>query len=372
MKRSTRMRIKTLILLFAALMFATPILLKAEAQLPNRVRKPASPEALRLARFKAAARKLLVKKLTNKDGTPTKIYVLPPIDYTTSKAKTAVMNTITKNIKMYDPILSVKEGEFPLTGVTLEQFRKAIATNRADVIFVTVMYPTNFDMYLYDKRRPFQIYAHTEPISSVARYNLSNDAATYYTKLLIRRTLYRFIKNQYYELPRDNSSPILKSEIPRYIASKESLEKVNREMRTKFYVGTGIGAMMSLGGSGTWNSNLLGFQAAYNVADSFYLEGAVDLAAYNAFIGSVKYLFSNKQQSFKFTGGLGLATVMDKKTLNWDQTDGIKTGSVFAVPSFTFLYPIVDVYLKAETQVFIGLNNRNYIFTLLPGVVVLF
>jgi len=361
-------------LLFAALaLFSMPKLASAEGQLPNRMRRPASPEALRLARFKAAARKLLVRKLSNKDGSPAKIYVLPPIDYTTSKAKKAVMSTITKNIKAYDPIIEVKEGEFPLTAVTLEQFRKAIASNHADIIFVTVMYPSNFDMYLYDKRRPFQIYAHTEPISSVARYNLSNDAATYYTKLLVRRTLYRFIKNQYYELPRDNSNPILKSEIPRYIASKESLEKVNREMRTKFYAGMGIGAMMSVGaGSQTWNSNLLGFQAAYSFADSFYAEGAVELAAYNAVVGSIKYLFSNKQQSFKLTGGLGLSTVMNQKTLNWDQTDSIPGGSIFAVPSLTFLYPIVDVYLKAETQLFIGLNNRNYIFTVLPGVIVLF
>jgi hypothetical protein len=333
----------------------------------------ASPEAIRLSRFKAAARKRLTRKFTNKDGTPAKVFILPPIDYTTLQVPAVVTDTITRNIKLYNPSFNVREGKFPLPSVTLEGFRKAIASLKADIIIVTVMYPTNFDLYLYDRRTPFQVYAHTEPIANAAQYDLSRDAASYYTKLLVRRTLYRFIKNQYYELPRDNSPPVLQAEIPRFIASQETLEKINREMRTNLYASTGIGAALSRGPNGRfWNSNLFGIQAGYNFYEKFYAELGFQMFAYNTLVASAKYLFSNKQDTFKLMGGIGVSMIADRKTLNWDQFDSVKPTAIFAVPSLTVLFPIVDVYLKAEGQAYIGINQRSVILTVMPGLFVMF
>ncbi|NBX69689.1 MAG: hypothetical protein EBR01_12080 [Proteobacteria bacterium] len=334
-----------------------------------------SAEAVKLDKFKQSAKRILMNKLSMPDGGNAKIHVLRPINYTDLKSIEPLRNTIQSSIEKYDPSISVSKTDQTLPSLTLESFRLAVAKLNTEIIIVEILNASNFEMYLYDKRTPTQIYAHTEPLSSAARYDLTTEAANYYTKLLIRRTMYRYIKNLYYEMPRDDSPPILQSEIPRYIASAASLEVVNREADSNFYLSAGLGAAISRGKEGKfWNSNLISGQIAVRIYDKLYLEGSLNMFAYNAITGSLKYLFYDRNKSFRLMAGIGGSYFLyDRQVLNWDQTNGGLQQNYYIVPSISAMLPISHVYLKAEAQLFIPYRaSSRYVFAILPGVLVMF
>ncbi|MBM4317526.1 MAG: hypothetical protein FJ116_08610 [Deltaproteobacteria bacterium] len=335
----------------------------------------ASAEEIRLDLFKKAARRILNKKLTLPNGDSAKVYVLKPINYTDLKTVEPIVATIEGTIQSYDQNIDVRISDQTMPALTLESFRLAVAKLNAEIVIISVLNTSSFEMYMYDKRTPSQIYAHTEPLASAARYQLNTEAAVYYTKLLIRRTLYRYIRNQYYEMPRDDSPPLLQSEIPRYIASSQSLELINREARSHFYVSAGLGAAISRGSRAKyWNSNLLSGQLALRVYDKLYLEGSFNMFAYNAVVGSIKYLFSNRDSSFRIMGGIGFSRFLrDRQVLNWDQTEGGLENKSYIVPSVSLLLPIADIYLKAEAQVYMPFRTTNrYVFAVMPGLLFMF
>ena len=335
---------------------------------------PSTPEQQRLQRFKAAARSRLVKKLTGKRGTASPIVILPPFDYTNLQKPEVVTETIRKSIQVYDPKINIRLDSQKMSALNLEEFRKATNNLKSDVIVITVMHPTNFDLYLYDARTPFQIYAHSEPIAGAAQYELTKEAAQYYTKILVRRTLYRYIKNQYYELPREQTPLVLQAEIPRYLTSQESIERINREAHANFYAGVGLGAALSSGRqSGKyWNSNLVSLEVGYKILPDVFGGVGLDMSAYNVANVFGKYMVSDKQKFFKLSVGLSLGYSMWRKTLNWDETDAIRNGTTLLAPSLCFLLPIQDVYLKAEGKAYIGLNRRAIILTIAPGLLLQF
>ncbi len=334
-----------------------------------------SAEAVRIEKFKQSAKNILINKLTKSDGDSAKIYILKPINYTDLKTLEPVVSTIESSIQAYSSSINVKKTDQTMPSLTLESFRFTIAKLNAEIVIISVLNANNFEMYLYDKRTPNQIYAHTESLSSSARYDLNAEAASYYTKLLIRRTLYRYIKNQYYEMPRDDSPAILQSEIPRYIASTSSLELVNREAKSHFYFSAGLGAAISRGKAGKiWNSNLISGKLAVRVYDKLYLETSLNMFAYNAVTGSFKYLFSERNSPFRFMGGLGVSYFLeDRLVVNWDQTSGDLQKKYYIVPSVSIMLPISHVYLKAEAQLYIPYKSSNrYVFAIMPGLLVMF
>lgn len=335
---------------------------------------PSAPETSRLQKFKAAARARLVKKLTNKNGKPAAITILPPVDYTTLQQPQMILDTIKKAVQVYDPKIKIDVSPYQMQALNLENFRKATNTLKSDVIIAPVMYPTNIDIYLYDSRTPLQIYAHSEPIAGAAQYDLTKDAAQYYTKTLVRRTLYRYIKNQYYELPREDSPTVLKSEIPRFIASQETLAMLNRDAHANWYASAGIGAALSSGKySGKyWNSNLVSLEVGHRIKDNFFATLNLDMFAYNVAGVFGKYMIVDKDKSFKISAGLGLAYSIWRHTLDWDQNDSIRTATILAAPDLTVLLPIADVYLKAEARLYVGVNRRAYVLTLCPGLLIQF
>ena len=335
----------------------------------------ASAEEIRLQLYKQSAKKILIKKLTKPDGDSVKISVLKPINYTDMKTVEPIVTTIENAIQSYDPNLDVRISDQSMPSLTLESFRLSVAKLSTDIVIISVLNTSSFEMYMYDKRTPNQIYAHTEPLSSAARYELTSEASTYYTKLLIRRTLYRFIRNQYYEMPRDDSPPLLQSEIPRYVASTQSLELINREARSHFYISAGLGAAISKGVRDKfWNSNFMSGQVALKVYDKLYLEGSFNMFAYNAVVGSFKYLFSSRDSAFRIMGGLGFSYFLeDRQVINWDQTEGGLQRKYYIVPSVSLLMPIADIYLKAEAQVYIPFRTTNrYVFAIMPGLLFMF
>ena len=334
-----------------------------------------SAEAMQIEQFKTSATQSLINKLTTSEGKSSKVYVLRPINYTSLKVINPITSLIKDTIQAYGSSINVSTSDSTMPSLTLESFRTIVAKLNTDIVIISVLTNNNFEMYLYDKRTPFQIYAHTEPLASAARNELTSEASLYYTRLLIRRTLYRFIKDQYYEMPRDDSSPILKSEIPRYIASAESLEMINREVRSHFYISAGLGAAISKGVTAKyWNSNLISGQLALRVYDKLYIETSLNMFAYNALSGSLKYLFSDRSSSFKWMFGLGFSYFLeDRQVLNWDQSNGNLQKKYYVVPSVSLMLPISDVYLKAEAQVYIPFKTTSrYVLAIMPGVLIMF
>lgn len=328
-----------------------------------------SNEQTKLAKFKKAARKLLLSRLLNSENKSVRIRILPPMDYTSLQTPNVVTETIQRGIRMYDENLNVEIAEYKMKSLTLEQFRDAVTKLNTDLLFVTVMHASNFDMYLYDRRMPYQIYAHSEPIATSAQYDLTAEVAAYYSKLLVRRTLYRFIKNQAYELPRDESPPLLKLEIPRFIASKESLDFINSESTNSFMAQVGLGSSLSRGENGKmWNSSILSVQAGYKVMDRTFVKLGFEMAAYNAILGGISYNFMGKDKLFKTELGLSLAHAITSKTLDWDRTNGIDGGSMHVVPSAAVIVPLMDVSFRVDTQLFIGIKEKTMMLNVIPGI----
>ncbi len=309
----------------------------------------------------------LIQKLTLRDGKRADVVVFSPTDETKSKVGKSVASQIVTAFKSYGPV-NVRGEADVLSNLTLEEFRVLMARHQADILIGLVTRDSHFNMYLYDRRSPYAVYAHSEQIPEADRANLTEAKAANYTRLLVRRLLFRYLNNQFFELPREESLPVLQSEIPKWVASEEALATLNKEYVSRFYGALVIGAAISMGLSGQlWNANLVGLQLGVRLDDKLFLEGTAHAAAYNSFTGSLKYLFINRDYPFQVTAGLGFSFVTKNKVWILDQTIGLGRYSYYVTPSASVMWPIGDVYLKLESQVFFNLGFSKFMFTFMPG-----
>ncbi|NBX76182.1 MAG: hypothetical protein EBQ92_06475 [Proteobacteria bacterium] len=312
------------------------------------------------------AKATLLTKLRKGEDDWVDIKVVTPVDYTNLISKDFVKNTVEEILQAYDSDISVSRSPYKLKGISLDMLRLAVADTKADVLVSTVFLPSNVDVYIYDKRSPFQIYAHSEAFVEGNQEDLDVKMAEHYTRIAFRRALFRYISDQTYDLPRDGSPPVLQSPIPRVIASYQTVEMINREANSNFYASFNWGAALSNGTSGKfWNSSLVSLELGANVAGKFYVEGAAEISAYNLAVGSVKYLFSDRDEAFRFMFGVGGAVLSTRHTFDWDQSNDIQGRKFYVVPSFSVMFPISDVYLKLESRAFI--NSQSQIYTFMPG-----
>jgi len=322
----------------------------------------------RLYLLQQNARSALLKKIKKEDGSNLDIRVLPVIDYTQLTEKDFMQEIVQDSLQSYDSEIKVGKTNYFLKSLSLDSLRLAIASTKAEVLVAAVTLPTNVDVYIYDKRTPLKVFAHSEIFLEGNQEDLSVRMAEYYAKLAFRKALYRYIMVDAYDLPRDGSPPILKSDVPRGIASYQTVEMINREANANFYVAANWGAALSNGDSGKfWNSSLISLQLAWNFLGNLYIEAAGEISAYNLGVGSIKYLVSDREQPFRFMFGLGGAVLTTRHTFDWDQSNDITGRRLYVVPSATILFPISDVYLKLETRAFLGLDERSQIFTFMPG-----
>jgi hypothetical protein len=333
-----------------------------------------NPRNAQLERIRQLVIQKLRTMLSNKDGSSANIVVLAPFDYTQSKLEAAAGRIIDESFKKYGD-LKMRQVPYELKNVTLEEFRNAMAKYDADILVVTILRNTTFDLYIYDRRYPYYIYAHSEPIPATTVFPMEEKIAENHLKKLVRRTLFHYARNQYYELPREETIPFLTAEIPRWIASVDSLKLVNREILSKYWLSIHMGAAVTVSPRGqVWNSNLLGATVGYRVKEDYYIEGMLDLFSATTLGIYGKKLFSNKNSSFKFSAGIGIAAALmaGSKTLAHDRTNAIAPGQIFAVPTISILYPIVDVYLKADARLYVGMTRPGYVFTINPGLLIFF
>ncbi len=333
---------------------------------------PLAPTNDEISDMKISMLSRLAKKLIEKDGTPVPIVVLDPLDSTRERVGHEIVEVFKAQFARYGEYDFQVKNEM-IKSLSLIELRRNLHKFHAKILLVPVISDTTFDLYLYDKRSPTKLFAHTEVLSNVDQLKLTQEVAATYARLLLRRALYRYIRDEYFELPDQISAPFLQNEIPKWVASQRSLAMVNRESLSNFYVSLEVGAALSIDpAQEVWNSDLIGAELGVRIVDNFFLEAQAKAFSYNAFTGSAKYLFTRKDSPFRLLAGIGYSYVTSKKVWNLDQTEGLGQSTYYVTPSLTLLFPIGDVYLKAEAQFFYGMGNGNNIFTIAPGLLIHF
>ncbi|MBI4403630.1 MAG: hypothetical protein HY537_05690 [Deltaproteobacteria bacterium] len=313
-----------------------------------------------------------LEKLRKKNGDLATMAILRPIDNTAGKLSDAVGETALKALSRYGNI-KIRQKSDVLNSLTLEQFRQKTIQHDSEIVVQIVIQPTNMDMFFYDRRTPYFIYAYSQELPDPNVYRLTPSVAGHYTKLLVRRTLYRYAQDQFYELPREVANPVIPEDIPRRIASLENIVKYNRELRHRFYFSGNIGAALSRGESGKfWNSSLVSFQLAFRPFGRIFIEAEAEAFAYYALVASIKYMFFLKDSPVRFSAGLGAAYISARKTIDWDQTNGLGWESYYIAPSAAILFPVGDIHFKGETKLMVGLSQPNIVFTIMPGLLISF
>lgn len=333
--------------------------------------KASSSNAAVASEPKASGSSRLVERLRKPDGSVAKMAIITPLDYTTQNFAEAAQQSLVAGMTRFGDI-PLQTIDDTIASLTIDEFRRIILKNKVDVAVLMILKPTNFDMFLFDKRTPYQIFAHSEVLPEAVQYQITQAVVEEYSKVILRRVLYAYVQNQSYELPHAESTPVLTSEIPRWVASTQSLQTVNREILSRFYVSAAVGAALSMGNSKMWNSNILGLQAGYKITGRWYGEGTIDLFSYNSFGAGVKYIGTSIDSPFKYSFGLGLSTAMNQHTLNWDQNHTQGIGGSYVVPSAGVMFPIVDIHFKVESKLFVGLGGGKMVFALMPGLFFMF
>lgn len=320
----------------------------------------------RIYALQQKAKATLMAKLKKDEDNWVDIQVLPPIDYTNLASKDFVKDIVQETFKAYDPDIPVSGSSYKLKGMSLDMLRIAVASTKADLLVATIFLPSNVDVYIYDRRNPFQIFAQSEAFVEGNQEDLDVRMAEHYVKLAFRRCLFRYINDLPYELPRDGSPPVLQSEMPRVIASYQTVEMINREATSNFYASFNWGAAISNGKSDKlWNSSLISLELGAKLVGRLFVEAAAEVSAYNLAVGSLKYLVTERDQPFRFMFGLGGAILSTRHTFDWDQSNDISGRQYYIVPNISVMFPISDVYLKLESRVF--LNRSTQIYTFMPG-----
>jgi hypothetical protein len=339
----------------------------ARAEDPSQAAAPAAPAPVAEAPVKSA-REQLLDKFTKEDGSKADIVVFNAIETPQTALGIDLSRMLAAALKTYGP-LNVRKEDYQLSALTMEDIRLAMARYNVDILITPLVREGTVDLFLFDRRTPYNLYAHSEEIPPGLRGSPSAFIAEEMTRALIKRILFRYLNEQYFELPREESLPVLQAEIPQWVASEDSLMLVNREIKSKWYLNLSLGAAVNMGRSNQlWNSNVIGAQLGFRLSGNLFADLQALSFSYNAFTASLRYQFINRDSPFRVSVGLGAAWVTRDKVWNLDQTIGLGRYSYFVVPSASLLFPIGDVYLKMEAQAFVSLGFDKFIWTFMPGV----
>lgn len=321
-----------------------------------------------------AAISLLKQRFTDDNGQPSKIALLTPLDYTNLSLGKIVGGAMQQDLIQYG-ITTAKQEDYVIDSLTLDAFRTAKIRTRSNVLLLSVLKADQFEVFLWDAKQPYQIYAYAEPIPDLNQENFTVELAQYYGQVLIRRVLYLYLQNYYLDLPRLEKRPIIVTDIPRWVASEKLVERANKDILSDIYASASVGAAFAQGSAGkVWGSNVISASAAVRIWDQFYFELSLQSFALTAGLGSIKYYFEALDSPFIFGVGIGGGIGYNKHTLEYEQVDDrIPLGRAVSMiaPSVAILFPIGDAYLKAETLVMLGSNKQNAI-AFLPGLLLKF
>jgi len=321
-----------------------------------------------------AAIKFLKEKLTKKNGRTAKVVVLTPLDYTNMNLSASVATTIHRDLMQYG-VNNSSRSNYVISSLTVEAFRKAKIRTKADILVLSVLKPQQFELFMYDSRQPYNIFAYSQELPDPTVQPFTLNAAQYYTRLLVRRVLYLYLQDYYLELPRIDQRPTLVAEVPRWVANAKVFKRANKNIISNFYASASVGAALAKGSRGDyWGTNIISGSVAYRFMETSFIEAGFSAFTLNMFSLGFKYYIEDKSTPFLFGGGgVAVGLAFNKHTIDWQQSlSPVPLGgsAIMGIPSLSVLFPIGDAYLKAETQVLIG--SGQMVLTFLPGLLLKF
>jgi hypothetical protein len=309
----------------------------------------------------------LSAKLIDSSGKKIPIGIIQPLNYTTGPNEQLTDKLIIKSFSYYGSF-DVRPISDTLRALSLEEFRRIVARHNYTVVIATVLKPTNFDVFLFDRRTPYFIYAYSAAFPESLQYKLTQTVIEEFTKVIVRRILFAYVQNEYYELPRADTPPVLQTEIPRWIASTRTLTTINHDIVSNYYGTLGVGGAVSMGsdGVGSYSSNMVGFELGRRIFDHIFLEASLDLFTWDALGASIKYLSNDRGSIFNYSLGLGAAVASNSHTLADNPNLPLTISGNCVMASGTVLFPIHEVNFKLEGKVFLGLMG-GLVFAMAPG-----
>ena len=303
----------------------------------------------------------LRKKLTTPRGNSIRIGILRPLDNTTENASNGVVQNIIATFSRYGTYNAELVNQ-KINGISLQELRRVISQAKVDLLVVTVLKPTNVDVFLYDRRTPYRIYAHSEILPDEVQYRVGKNELEEYAKIAMRRALYNYLQELGVELPRETSRPVLNADIPTWIISPRTFKLINRELSSRYYVNLGVGGSIASGKGFTSSSDMGIIQAGVRVYENFYAQLSEGFCAYNLISLSGQYMFTNKDSPFRTMVGLGVSYQTPDHSLTVEPDKTQRDYSWYVMGTAAVIFPIVEVHIKIEAQILYGFGEENGMF----------
>jgi len=314
----------------------------------------------------------LSKKLTYQEGAAVRIGVLKPFDDTDADISDTVNQNVISTFARYG-ISNLTLINKKISRISLQALRQIVVDSKVDLVILTVLKPTNVDVFLYDRRTPYRIFFHSEMLPEEVQYRVSKNELEEYNRIALRRTLYNYLQDLGVDLPREKSKSVLNADIPHWVVSPRTFVVVNRELISRFYGAVVVGGAISVGQGNVTGSNLIGLEFGVRIKDGFYAQLSDSWCAQNLVALSTQYMFENKDSPFRTLVGLGGGFLTLDKTLNREDVQTQPPNSWYLMTSAGVTFPIVEVHIKIESQIYFGLSRgTGTVFTLQPGLFLMF
>ncbi len=308
---------------------------------------------------------VLLEKLKRPDGTELSISVLSTIDQNKMNLGEFFTNILMVNLQKYGHD-DVRLNEIQPTAINLENFRNIVLQTKTDIVLASLLKPQACELFLFDKRSPYQIYYYSQEFPEEVQNHLTQEILEEFIKSGLRRLLYSYVQGNSYEMPREITTMKLHGEdIPFWIARRGLVSLVNKDALSRAYLGTTVGGSLALGLSA--NSSVVGIQFGYRVLNDWYIETSAETFNYNAISLSLKHTFSYPDNPMQVMVGLGTAFLFSDHAIGYDQAYLPRVNSLYIVPSFAVVFPIVEIYLKLASEFYFSPAHRGVLVTLGPG-----
>jgi hypothetical protein len=304
------------------------------------------------------------------------VSIILPLDYTAFGLAEAAADGMRRELEHYGK-QDVKIAGAEIENLTLEEFRKLSIRTQSDIIFVTLIKPEEADVFIYDRRTPYYLYTADQNVPKQLTDQLSREMVLHNVMSSFNATLKAYVEDKRYEIARSQASDAnANRSLATSAATQHLLITINKELASSSYVSLSMGGACGIGTqpgeSRVSTFNILSAEAGTKISKTLYLEADVDLFSYNSIGFLLKYISVNVESPMRFGFGLGPAFGINRSTVAFDPDIPDGAGAQWIMGSASLMIPTLDVYLKIESKIFIGLGGAKDFFSLSPGIAMLF
>ncbi len=308
---------------------------------------------------------VLLTRLKNAKGKELIVAVLSPIDQSQQDLGEYVRSSLMKNLEKFGHE-SVLPSDITPAAIDLENFRSIILKTKSDILLISVIKSAGCELFLFDKRTPYQIYFYSQDFPEEFQGHPNRDLLEAYLPLALRRLLYSFVQKESFEMPREITTATLRGEeIPYWIARPGLVTLVNHDTLSNIYGSVTMGGSLGIGLGTT--SSVFGIQTGFRIADDYYLEASLESFTYNSFGLSLKHAITFPDTPMKIFAGMGISYLFSNHAIGFDAAYLPTANTIYFVPSMSIVFPVVEVYLKFASELFISPVHPGVFLTLGPG-----